>query len=396
MPHNELAFLPDPVSFTYREPDHHALQLVELTPEEHLEWIEGPVAESLGGVSFMQCPSWGRIKEGWRAESVGWRSPEGRLVGAALVLSRSVPKLGRRFCYLPEGPGIDWSSPYLSRWLDPLVEHLHARGAFTIRMGPPLQLRCWRAKTVRDTVRAKSARLLRDVVPDVVDPIGATVAGRLRDRGWRPAGEDAQPRFVFQLPLAGRSVDDLWDGLNSQWRRNIKKAHESQVILGRGGLSDLPEFYRLLQATQGRNGFDLGRKLPYYRRQFAEMNAERDGRMQLFRARHHGETLAAHTLATVGRRTWYVHGANADHNRTVRPSNALQWSMITHAHAGGATLYDMRGVKDCLNPSGSDYGLLRWKLGTGGHVAENLGEWELVLSRPLHLAFRTYMATRHR
>ncbi|MFC5722323.1 lipid II:glycine glycyltransferase FemX [Streptomyces gamaensis] len=396
MHHDELTFLPGLVAEADCPTEDRRLQLVPLTEAEHLAWTESPAAAALGGVSFMQCPSWGRVKDGWQAEHLGWRDAGGRLVGAALVLSRSVPRLGRRLCYLPEGPVIDWGDPHLDRWLGPMVHHLRERGAFAVRMGPPLLLRRWQAKTVRDTVRSAAARRLRDVIPDEVDPVGATVVGRLRGQGWRPAAEDAQPRFVFRLPLAGRSLDDLWSGLNPQWRRNIKKARSCGVELGTGDMGHLPEFYRLLCATQERGGFDLGRQLPYFQRQYREMNNERPGRMRLFLARHDGEVLAAHTLASVGTQAWYLYGANADHHRTVRPSNALQWAMIRHAYGQGASVYDMRGVKDCLDPEGSDYGLLRWKLGTGGHVAETLGEWELVLSRSLHLAFRTYMAARSR
>jgi lipid II:glycine glycyltransferase (peptidoglycan interpeptide bridge formation enzyme) len=263
-------------------------------------------------------------------------------------------------------------------------------------MGPPLQLRRWQADTVREAARSRTARRLREVMPDEMDPVGTTVADRLRARGWRPAAQDAQPRFVFRLPLTGRTADDLWRGFSSQWRRNIKKANASGVKVTFGGISDISEFYRLLRMTQQRNGFDLGRQLPYFERQYRELNSELPGRLRLFLAVHDGDVLGAHILVNVGTQAWYLHGASADHNRSVRPSNALQWMMIRHAHARGATDYDMRGVKDCLDPDGPDYGLLRWKLGTGGHVAENLGEWELVLNRPVYLAFRTYLAARRR
>ncbi|MFJ8314133.1 MULTISPECIES: lipid II:glycine glycyltransferase FemX [unclassified Streptomyces] len=381
----------------HREGGHEAgePQLVRLEPQEHQAWAEGPTAEALGGAGFTQIPSWGRVKEGWEAQSVGWRLPDGRLVGAALVLSRTIPRLGRRFCYLPEGPVIDWRTPDLSRWLDPLVGHLRTQGAFAVRIGPPLDHRRWEAATIREAVRDGSARRLRDVLPDRVDPVGATVADRLRALGWQPADQDTQPRFAFRLPLDGRSSDDLWSGLNSQWRRNVKKAVASGVSLELGGAEDLAEFYRLQRITEDRNGFNLGRQLPYYQRQYEVLNAEHAGRMELHLARHGGEILAAHTLVTVGKRAWYLNGASADHRRTVRPSNALQWSMIQKCRAAGVTTYDMRGVQDCLDPDGGDYGLLRWKLGTGGHVAENLGEWDMVLSRPLHLAFRAYLAGRH-
>jgi len=56
--------------------------------------------------------------------------------------------------------------------------------------------------------------------------------------------------------------------------------------------------------------------------------------------------------------------------------------MITDAHAAGAATYDLRGISDTLDPADPLFGLIRFKLGTGGEVVELAGEWDLVL-RPL-------------
>ncbi|MFJ9947856.1 lipid II:glycine glycyltransferase FemX [Kitasatospora sp. NPDC091207] len=365
------------------------LRLVPIPAAEHAAW-----AAAHGGVSFLQCPSWGRVKEGWRSESLAWTGAEGRTVGAALVLYREVPGLGRSFAYLPEGPVIDWAAPDLGRWLAPLAAALRSRGVFTVRIGPPPALRVWEAGTIRAAVRGGAVRQLRDVLPDAVDPVGAMAAERLRALGWEPAARDTQPRYTFRLPLAGRELGSVRDGLSAEWRRNLRRARGAGVEVVEGSAEDLESFYALLRETERRAGFDLGRGLAYYRRQFAELNAERPGRMRLFLARHRGEVLAAHTFVTVGRGTWYLTGGSASAGREVRPSNALQWAMIQAAHGLGADEYDLRGVRPSWDPAGRDYGLLRWKLGTGGRVVEGSGEWELALNRPLHLAFRRYLARR--
>ncbi len=103
-------------------------------------------------------------------------------------------------------------------------------------------------------------------------------------------------------------------------------------------------------------------------------------------------------MITAGRRVWYQTGASADHRREVRPSNALQWRMMCDAHALGADEYDMRGVPSTLDPDDRSFGLLRWKLGTGGDVVETLGEWETpmdgVANTALYKAFQAYLARR--
>ncbi|MGW3330716.1 lipid II:glycine glycyltransferase FemX [Streptomyces rubiginosohelvolus] len=387
-----------------RRARNQGLALETIPPETYRVFLASPEGRALGP-GFLQCPSWADVKEGWRAHLIGWGpDPQaGALTGAALVLLRQFPGTRKYFAYLPEGPVADWSDPDVDDWLDPLLEHLRRAGAFAVRIGPSPAYRRWDAARLKPL--AGPGRRIGDVLASEVDSLGSAVADRLRVRGWRRCGGDgtgqggdAQPRHVFQVPLAGRTPDDLWAGLNQEWRRNVRRARKEGVEVVVGSAADLPEFSRLLTLTERRDGFRLGRSLAYYERQYAALNAEEPGRMKLYLARHRGEVLAAHTMITVGRRTWYQTGASADHRREVRPSNALQWRMLLDAHATGADVYDMRGVPSTLDPEERAYGLLRWKLGTGGQVVETLGEWERPVggsaNHALHRAFQAYLNRR--
>ncbi|MFJ8588973.1 lipid II:glycine glycyltransferase FemX [Streptomyces sp. NPDC093595] len=381
-----------------------ALKLGRVTAEAYRAFLASRDGAALGA-GFLQCPSWADVKDGWRARLLGWGpDPQaGRLTGVALVLLRQFPGTRKYFAYLPEGPVADWADPGIDGWLGPLLEHLRGAGAFAVRIGPSPAYRRWDAALLKSL--SGPGRRLADVLASEVDPLGTAVAERLRARGWRRCGGDgagddgdAQPRHVFRVPLAGRTTEDLWSGLNQEWRRNVRRARKEGVEVVVGSAADLPEFYRLLCVTEERDGFRLGRSLSYYERQYAALNAEEPGRMKLYLARHRGETLAAHTMITVGGRVWYQTGASADHRREVRPSNALQWRMLLDAHALGADVYDMRGVPSTLDPGERAYGLLRWKLGTGGQVVETLGEWEKALggtaNQTLYRAFQAYLNRR--
>ncbi len=384
--------------------DRKDMRLEPVSAEAYRAFLASRTGSALNP-GFLQCPSWAEVKGGWHARLLGWGPRTGpgagELNGVALVLLRQFPGTRKYFAYLPEGPVADWSDPDLDGWLGPLLRHLRGAGAFAVRIGPSPAYRRWDAATLKTATG--SGRRVTDVLASEVDPLGAAVAERLRARGWRRCGGDegdgdAQPRYVFQVPLAGRDTDDLWSGLNQEWRRNIRRAQRSGVEVTEGGAAELPDFYRLLCVTEARDGFRLGRSLAYYERQYAALNAEEPGRMRLYLARHQGEILAAHTMITVGRRVWYQTGASADHRREVRPSNALQWRMMLDAHARGAEVYDMRGVPASLDPGDRPFGLLRWKLGTGGQVVETLGEWETPLdgtaNHTLYRAFQMYLARR--
>jgi lipid II:glycine glycyltransferase (peptidoglycan interpeptide bridge formation enzyme) len=361
--------------------------------EDHLAFLE-----SRGSASFLQCPSWAGVKREWGHESVGWYDDAGALVGAGLVLLRQVPRVKRFLAYLPEGPVIDWTTGDLGSWLTPMVEHLRGRGAFGVRMGPPVTLRRWSAATVKAAVAAGAAKRLGDVAPDEMSPTGERVLASLAALGWQAPDAEAgfsagQPRYVFQVPLAGRSEDDLRGGFNQLWRRNIKKADKAGVTVAQGSAEDLPGFHALYRETAARDGF-TGRPLSYFQQMWTVMRAEDPDRIRLYLAHHEDDLVAATTMVRVREHAWYSYGASSTEKRDVRGSNAIQWQMMRDALAAGATVYDLRGITDTLDSADPHFGLIQFKLGTGGEAVEYAGEWDLPLNRLLYKAFDVYMSRR--
>jgi lipid II:glycine glycyltransferase (peptidoglycan interpeptide bridge formation enzyme) len=371
-----------------------ALAVRPISSAEHLEFLAAQPS-----ASFLQCPSWAAVKQEWGSRSLGWYDEGGgALVGAGLVLLRQIPKVKRFLAYLPEGPVLDWGAEDLTAWLDPMVEHLRGEGAFGIKMGPPVVRRRWSAATVKAAIAEGTARRLADVPPDVKDDVGEQVATALARAGWRAPSSDegfaaGQPQYVFQVPLADRSEDELLAGFNQLWRRNIKKADKLGVVVRQGSEADLPAFHALYLETAERDHF-TGRPLTYFQRMWLAMRAEDPDRIRLYLAVHEGDLVAATTMVRVGRHAWYSYGASSSAKREVRGSNAVQWAMLRDAKAAGATVYDLRGITDTLSEDDPHFGLIQFKLGTGGEAVEYLGEWDLPLNKVLFKAFDLYMARR--
>ncbi len=357
---------------------------------------------SLPAASFLQTPAWGRVKADWRAESLGWYAGD-RLVGAGLVLHRSLPRLGRTLAYLPEGPVIDWPgaarSGELAAWLDPMVAHLKARKAFAVRMGPPVAVRRWDAGTVKKAVADPTLGRLGDVPADAPDETGTAVVEHLRAAGWRPQAADGggftagQPQYVFQVPMADRDEDALLKQMNQQWRRNIKKAAKECVEVRVGGRDDLADFHTLYAETAARDGF-TPRPLAYFQLMWDALTAEDPDRIRLYLAEHDSDLVAATTMVRVGEHAWYSYGASSTAKRDVRGSNAVQWQMMRDARDAGATVYDLRGITDTLDPDDPHLGLVQFKVGTGGQAVEYAGEWDLPLNTMLYRAFTLYLRRR--
>ncbi len=287
-----------------------------ISAEQHVAFLR-----QRASASFLQTPAWALVKSGWRSESIGWYAGD-LLVGVALVLYRSLPPLRRSLAYVPEGPVIDWATQDMSALLDPMVAHVKARGAFGIRIGPPVITRIWESATVKAGLSDRATSNIVEVPPDQLLASGTRIQQSLRAAGWhepqsKPGFDAGQPRYVFQIPLAGRCSKDVLAGMNQQWRRNIKQAHKCGVAGSVGMQPDIAPFHRL-------------------------------DRIRLYLAHHEGDLVAAALWIRVGDHVWYSYGASASSKRSVCGSNAVQWRMIQDALAEKATVYDLRGITDTL------------------------------------------------
>ena len=369
-----------------------------LDEREHLAFLAAQPS-----ASFLQTPAWGRVKSEWGRESLGWFRDD-TLVGAALVLFRRLPRVGRSLAYLPEGPVIDWDTEDLGAWLAPLAAHLRERGAFAVRIGPPVVTARWTAAQVKEGIADPAVHRLGEVPPHERGVTGARVVSQLRALGWREQGSEGgfaagQPRYNFQIPLVDddgkpRSEADVLAGMNQLWRRNIKKADKAGVVVTRGSAADdLAAFHALYVHTAGRDGF-TPRPLAYFTTMVDALSAEDPGRITVWLAHHEGDLVAATIAIRVGTHAWYSYGASSTEKRDVRGSNAVQWAMIRDALDAGAEVYDLRGITDTLDADDPHVGLIQFKVGTGGEAVAYAGEWDLPLNKLLYKAFELYLARR--
>ena len=355
-------------------------------------------------VSFLQTPGWGGVKSAWRPESLGWFSGS-ELCGTALVLHRDLPRvplLGRRsLAYIPEGPTLDWfgSGRAVGDWIIPLTGYLRSVGVFSVKLGPKVVARRWTAETVKAGMADPARASFADLPADEDCSAARRLVEELEALGWHReplsghAISDVQPRHFLELPLRGRTPADLFAGFNTQWRRNVRIAERAGVKVWRASIDDLPAFHAMYVATARRDEF-TPRPLAYFQRMFRELLAEDPEGIRLYLAGVDGVAAAGATMVRVGRRAWFGYGAGTTERRELRASNALQWQMVQDCLEDGMDCYDLRGVGATLDPEHRMFGLLRFKIGTGGETVEYPGEYDLALNRPLALAMRIYLRRR--
>ncbi len=375
--------------------------MLKVRPVEPQAYFSYVTRAPLG--NFMQYPSWARVKTEWTHDLLGWFSPAGNMVGCALVLYRKMPVLNQYLAYIPRGPLIDWEAPDLMEWFQPLFAYLKRKGVFTLKMDPPVVQAKWHTSTIKACLaEARDKQLkggeLRLLTTDVSFDTATSLQIQLQKMGFiKKPGETGfsavQPEYVYRLPLEGRSLAEIFNGLHTNWRRNVKKAERLGVRVRIGAEEDLPAFYGLLKVTAERDRFKV-RNLSYFETMYRALNSEEPGRLCLYLAEDEDELLAATLAVSANRHTWYLYGASSSNKREKAPNHAVQWQMIRDAHRRGDKIYDFRGISPTLDESDHLFGLLKFKLGFGGEACEMIGAWDYPIKPLLHRAFDLYMKRR--
>ena len=373
-----------------------SLILKEIDKETHVEFLK-----NYQTFSFLQLPCWAEVKSGWKSKSVGWFD-ERKLVCVGLILIRNIPKTKWLLFYLPEGPVLDPDyAKNVVDWLTPLRDFAKESGAFNLKLGPQVTINSWSAATIKSAISDNVYRQFKDVDPDRVNPFGHEIGTKLRNLGGKQIetdGEgfgDVQPRFVFAIDVEGKTDEELLATFSQEWRRNIKKAEKSEVKVRQANFSDLETFHTLYKETAKRDKF-TPRPLNYFKQMWKSLNENSNNlaEMRLYIAEQENICHAACLWVRVGKHVWYTYGASSTSGRELRPSNAIQWQMMRDARDAGASIYDMRGIAATLNEKSPLFGLLRFKIGTGGKVIQYVGEWDFVLKPLIYKAFRVALARR--
>lgn len=297
---------------------------------------------------FMQTRAWGRVKSAWNWQAVISRDENGAINGSLAVLVRKLPLVPYTMMYAPRGPVCDI---YNQRVLAELTEGLK-------------------------TLAKKHRACVFKTDPDVASS-DTTFVELMQGLGYRLNGESKnfegiQPRYVFRLPIQGRTPEELAAAYHSKTRYNIRVAQKNGVQVRVCGEEMLDDFYRIMLETGVRDHF-ITRPKAY----FASMMRYLGQDCRLYMAFAEERPIAGTLAIRYGDKVWYLYGASSNAERNKMPNYLLQHEMITWASETGCALYDFRGVSGDLSEDNPLYGLYRFKKGFSGEFTEFVGELEL-------------------
>ena len=142
--------------------------------------------------SFMQSPAWAKVKPNWKHEIVARRGPDGKLKGTMSILI--MPMGPGALMYAPRGPVCDSHDEVtLASLMQGARRLAKERRGFTFKLDPDIK---------SDDVR----------FCDIMKKLGFV----LHDEGKNFEG--IQPRYVFRLPVKGKTEEELLNSFESKWR----------------------------------------------------------------------------------------------------------------------------------------------------------------------------------
>jgi lipid II:glycine glycyltransferase (peptidoglycan interpeptide bridge formation enzyme) len=180
--------------------------------------------------------------------------------------------------------------------------------------------------------------------------------------------------IIVDIP---KEPEEHLKSLPKDTRYGIRLAHRNGVevaTLYRGAehmSQGLTEFYKLLQETSRRQGFDIGPR-SFYQNLIVDLPA------YLLLARYKGTAVAGAIIATFGDEAYYFYGASSAEKGNLYAPYLVQWEAMDVARRAGCSRYDMWGIP--CPPYSSSLGYYQFKKKFAGTHIEYAKASILVLS----------------
>lgn len=329
--------------------------MYELINEKTLAEYEAFIQSHPQG-HFAQSSLWGKQKAAWTWRAVAVRGEDGKIKGSLSMLIRKMPGFGASMLYACRGPVCDLDD---RETLRELVEGAKALAkqckGYVIKIDPDVPCE---NTYFRESLEALGFRVMQE---------GKNFEG-------------IQPKFVFRMNVEGKTEEELLASFNQKHRYNIRLAVKKGVEVRVCGQEMVPDFTRIMVETGMRDNF-VTRNEAY----FSNILKNLGEHARLYMAFYEGQPIAGTLAVWFGDKVWYLYGASSNSHRNLMPNYLLQWNMIQWSLEKKCRIYDFRGISGDLDESNPLYGLYKFKKGFNGDFTEFVGEFDLILKKPLYV-----------
>lgn len=315
-----------------------------------------------GDASIMQTRSYARARwPGYTLEHIHVQR-DGRVIGAAQVVTRRIPMLRGGLAYVHFGPlwrrdGGDAEPAVFESIVCALQgEYVDGRG------------------------------MLLRVRPAIFAPEPAYAVPVLEQHGFARHRDESPDRFLVDL---SPTVDEIEMGFSGKWRYNLRRSRRNALdVVCVDGAEGVEQFQRLYRKMQARKTFVDTSAIDEFPAIYDALPPA--FKPQVFMCRLQDEPVAAAVVSHIGDTALYLFGASSRSGTNARAGYLLQWSVLCRLKEQGCRWYDLGG------DSGSA-GLRQFKsgmVGRTGRIAPLPGDFDRRGSGSGSIAVRGALAGR--
>lgn len=168
-------------------------------------------------------------------------------------------------------------------------------------------------------------------------------------------------------------VEELRDGMNAHWKRELKLAEKKGLRIIEGTGDDLFEsFHSIYKEMLARKNFEEGASVDDYR--LVQQQLPESLRMGIMLCEHNGEACSGVVWSRLGTTAIYLFGATSNSGMKSNGSYLLHWELIKKLKNEGCLTYDLNGINPETNPG--TYKFKKDLAGKHGRDVRSLGVLE--------------------
>jgi len=270
-----------------------------------------------------------------------------RIIGAALVRIKLIPRLNKGVAYIRWAPMINLNNSQTNE------------NSFEIILGL-----LYREYVVK-------RKLVLRIMSNLVEEDHSDLVNNFTKVGYKNYSKKNQT-IIIDLNL---DEDKLRANLRKKWRYSLKQAENKNFTLQVGTSDEYFDiFLNVYHQTHSRKNFKESVDVD----SFKEINDSLPDnlKMHIFICSRNNEPLSAMVTSGIGNSAIYLLGGTTEKGLKLSSSYFLQWEVIKWMKSNGKHTYDLGGIDKENNP-----GVYTFKSGMGGQEVTYIGGFEAYLNK---------------
>ncbi|MGN1013175.1 MAG: lipid II:glycine glycyltransferase FemX [Clostridia bacterium] len=280
--------------------------------------------ENSSNTSFMQDPSWTKVKKNWKSYYVYIEENKKIIIGMTILI-QVIPKIKRSIMYCPRGPiGKINDISLIERLLREIKPLAQKYKAFMLKVDPGI--------IYNESIRKNFKK------------VGFLISSR------HPKREKIiQPTYHMVLDINDKNENQILNSFAPKTRYNIRLAKRKGIKVKYSNTEEnLRSFYKLFEETTKRDKFPC-KPYEYFIELIKNFDKEH---LRIYVAEYDNEPLASAITFKYGKEIFYLYGASSDNKRNFMPMYALQWKMIKWEIENRCETYNLGGLASQDNTTG--------------------------------------------